>query len=139
MRKKNLGGVYDLLTAEERFQLVLEAAARRDEAEVERLANTSPRYRYTFIRNDLAFAERIGVSTQIALCVCLMLMEILAKLMVIRISQECVALLSRSLVTEFDRGYLRGLGSRLRARLAKRRHGRTVPVERQRRPGSESR
>jgi len=35
-------------------------------------------------------------------------MEASAKLMMIRTSQECAALLSRSLVTEFDQGYLRG-------------------------------
>ena len=108
MRGKNLGGVYDQLRPEERVQLVLEAAARRDETEVERLAGTCPRYRRTSTGNDPAFAERIKASRQITLCVCLMLMEISTKLKLIRISQECVALLSRSLVTEFDRGYLRG-------------------------------
>jgi hypothetical protein len=108
MRKKNLGGLYDLLTSEERFRLVLEAAGRQDEPEVERLAGTCPRYRYTSVRNDPAFAERIRASRQIAFCVCLMLMQILAKLMVIRTSQECVALFARSLVSEFARGYVLG-------------------------------
>ena len=108
MRGKSLGGVYAWLTPEERFQLVLEAAARQDEPEVGRLANTSPRYRYTSVRNDPAFAERIRASRQIAFCTCLMLMQILAKLMVIRTSQECVALFARSLAAEFERGYLRG-------------------------------
>jgi hypothetical protein len=37
-----------------------------------------------------------------------LLAEVSAKLTVIRTIQECVAFLSRSLVTEFDRGYLRG-------------------------------
>ncbi len=108
MRKKNLGGVYDLLAPEERLQLVLEAATRQDQTEVERLAGTCPRYRYTFVRSDPAFTERLQASRQIAICVCLMLMEILAKLTVIRVSQECVALLGRSLVTELDRAYARG-------------------------------
>lgn len=55
-----------------------------------------------------AFTDRIRASRQITLCVCLMLMEILAKLMVIKTSQECEALLSRSLVTEFARGHVLG-------------------------------
>jgi hypothetical protein len=108
MRKTNLGGVYDRLTPEERLQLVLEAAARRDETEVERLANTCQRYRYTFVRNDPAFADRLRASRQITLCVCLMLMEVSAKLMVIRAYQECATLLVGSLASEVDRGFLRG-------------------------------
>jgi hypothetical protein len=108
MKGRNLGGVYDRLTPEERFQLVLEAAARRDETEVERLVNTSPRYKYTFIQNDLAFASCLRACRQITICVCLMLMEILAKLSVIRTYQECVGLLSRSLVIEYERGYRSG-------------------------------
>ena len=70
--------------------------------------STCQRYRYTFIRNDLAFAQRVRASRQIVVCVCLMLMDALTKLMVIRTSQECVALLSKSLVTEFERVYLKG-------------------------------
>ena len=108
MKGKGLGGVYGLLTPGERFQLVLDAAARQDEAEVGRLAGTCPRYRCTSVRNDPAFTDRIRASRQITLCVCLMLMEILAKLMVIKTSQECEALLSRSLVTEFARGHVLG-------------------------------
>ncbi len=111
MRGKNLGGVYDRLTPAERAQLVLEAAARQDETEVERLAGTCPRYRRTSTGNDPAFAERIKASRQITLCVCLVLMEISAKLKLITISQEYMTLLSRSLFTEFDRGYLRGWGA----------------------------
>jgi hypothetical protein len=108
MRSKGLGGVYDRLTPEERFQLVLEAAARRDETEVEKLANTSPRYRYTFVRNDPAFTDRIRAGKQIAVCVCLMLVQNLAKLMVIRTSQDWLAFFVRSLANEFERGYLGG-------------------------------
>ncbi len=108
MKGKGLGGVYGLLTPEERFRLVLEATVRQDETEVGRLTGTCPRYRYTSVRSDPAFTDRIRASRQIAFCVCLMLMEVSAKLMVIRTSQECVDLLSRSLVIEFDRGYLMG-------------------------------
>jgi hypothetical protein len=108
MRRKGLGGVYDRLTPEERFHLLLEAAARRDEMEVERLADTCQRYRYTSTRSDPAFTDRIRASRQITVCVCLMLMEALAKLTAIRTSQECVTLLLRSLITEFDRSFLRG-------------------------------
>ncbi len=108
MKGKGLGGVYGLLRQEERFQLVLQAAARQDEAEVGRLAGTCPRYKYASVRNDPAFTDRIRASRQITFCVCLMLMEVSAKLMVIRTSQECVALLVRSLAAEIERGYLRG-------------------------------
>jgi hypothetical protein len=75
---------------------------------VERLADTCPRYRYISVLNDPAFTDRITASRQISFCVCLMLMEISTKLTVIRTSQECEALLSRSLITTFDRGYLKG-------------------------------
>jgi len=108
MRGKGLGGVYDRLTPEERFQLVLEAAARRDETEVERLASTCQRYRYTLAGYDFAFTDRLRASRQITFNVCLRLTQASAKLMVIRTSQEYLALLVRSLVTEFDRGYLMG-------------------------------
>jgi hypothetical protein len=105
--RKNLGSVYDRLTPEERFQFVLEAAARQDETEVERLANTCQRYRYTSVRNDPAYSDRIQESRKITICVCLLLMEISTKLMLIRTSQQYVTLLSRSLITEFERGYRR--------------------------------
>jgi len=108
MRGRNLGGVYDRLAPEERFQLVVEATARKDEPEVERLAGTCPRYRYTSDMNDPAFANRIKASRQIAFCVCLMLTQMLAKLTVIRAYQECMAILSTSLVNEFDRGFHKG-------------------------------
>ncbi len=108
MRKKNLEGVYDQLRSEERFRLVLEAAARQDQTEVERLAGTCPRYKYTSVRNDPAFADRIQASRQIAFCVCLMLTQMLAKLMVIRTYRECISILSTSLVNEFDRGFHKG-------------------------------
>ena len=108
MRGRNLGGIYDRLTPEERFQLVLEAAARKDEPEVERLTGTCPRYRYTSVRNDLAFADRVRTSRQITISVAMTLMVILAKLTVIRTYQECMAILSTSLVNEFDRGFHKG-------------------------------
>jgi hypothetical protein len=106
--RNNLGSVYNRLTPEERFQLVLEATARQDETEVERLANTCQRYRYTSGRNEPAYSDRIQASRKITICVCLVLMEISAKLMLIRTSQQYVTLLSRSLITEFERGCRRG-------------------------------
>ena len=46
MTRKGLTGLYDQLTAEEQFKLVMAAEARKDRQEVERLVNTCPRHLY---------------------------------------------------------------------------------------------
>lgn len=66
MSKKNgLGKLYDRLTPEERFRLDLEAMARRDAAESERLTRTCPRR--TYVMNDWGFAGRWQLSAELTL------------------------------------------------------------------------
>ena len=51
-----MGKLYDSLTPEERFRLDLEAMARGDRGESERLTRTCPRRNY--VMNDWGFAGR---------------------------------------------------------------------------------
>ena len=46
MKKNGLGKLYDRLTPEERFRLVVEAEVRGDEGESRRLVQSAPRYTY---------------------------------------------------------------------------------------------
>jgi len=59
MRKDGLGKLYDRLTPEERFRLVIEAEIREDERELRWLVDSAPRYTYT--QADLAFREELGL------------------------------------------------------------------------------
>jgi hypothetical protein len=86
--KRGLAGMYDQLTAEERFRLVVEAFAREDEREAEHLTNTCPRQAYKI--NDLAFGERLRASQLISLYVCAELMEALGTLRTIEAYREAV-------------------------------------------------
>jgi hypothetical protein len=103
-----LGRMYDQLTPEERFRLFIEAQARGDETEAQRLAGTCQRYTYTFTCNDLAFADRVRASRRITVDTCLMLMQPLTKLMMARAFTEYSSLLLESLRAESPWGYQKG-------------------------------
>ncbi len=62
---KGLGRLYDRLTPEERFRLDLEAMARGDREESERLTRTCPRK--TYVMNDWGFAGRWSLTTELTL------------------------------------------------------------------------
>ena len=78
MRKDKLGEFYDRLDPDERFRLVLEAAARGDEEEIERLRDTCPRVRYTAI--DIAYSDRISGSLKMTMLICQLLAPSLTKI-----------------------------------------------------------
>ena len=78
------------------------AVSRQDGTEVEKLRNTSPCYSYTSVRYDPASTDRIRANRLITFRDCLMSMEVLGKLTVIMTSQECVAFLVKSFVSEID-------------------------------------
>ena len=80
MRNKGLTQHYDVLTAEERFRLALQAFARQDRAEVDRLDRTCPRKRYTM--SDAAYLDRRELIHTVTLAVCLDLTQYVAKLQV---------------------------------------------------------
>ena len=66
MSKGNgLGKLYDKLTPEERFRLDLEAMARGDREESQRLTRTCPRK--TYVMNDWGFAGRWGLVIELTL------------------------------------------------------------------------
>ena len=78
MRKDKLGEFYDRFDPDERFRLVLEAAARGDEEEIERLRDTCPRVRYTAI--DIAYSDRISGSLKMTMLICQLLAPSLTKI-----------------------------------------------------------
>jgi hypothetical protein len=57
------GKLYECFEPQERFTLTLQALARRDEAEAERLAGSCPRERYT--QRDVRFTGRMDTALHI--------------------------------------------------------------------------
>jgi hypothetical protein len=81
MRKDRLDNLYDRFTPDERFLLTLEALARGDEQEAERLSESCPRRTYTM--NDVAYEDRMSAGPRITMAICLDLAPRLAKLRMI--------------------------------------------------------
>lgn len=79
---------YEILTSHERFALVLEAMARRDDAEADRLEDTCPRFLYR--TEDQAFRDRMRRVYGIASRVCLNMRGGMAELRMARIFREQV-------------------------------------------------
>ena len=71
-----LGRCYWVLTPPERFALSVEAMARGDEAEADRLEDTCIKRTYT--HNDAEFRDRLQRSYTIALLACVNLQKLLA-------------------------------------------------------------
>jgi hypothetical protein len=106
VRKDRLGKLYDRFEPEERFRLTIEALARGDEEEAERLSESCPRRTYTM--NDLAYVARMRAGLQITLAVCLDLAPRLAKLQMIeafRVTQPYARTVWRN---EADSAYFDG-------------------------------
>ncbi len=80
MKGAGLPRLYDVLTPEERFRLMLTARAREDEPEVDRLERTCPSKGYTM--PDATYLDRRELIQPITLAVCLDLTQYLAKLQV---------------------------------------------------------
>lgn len=79
MSKRNgLGKLYDKLTPEERFRLDLEAMARGDREESQRLTRTCPRR--TYVMNDWGFAGRWSLTTELTLRVYARIAQLLERL-----------------------------------------------------------
>jgi hypothetical protein len=92
--------MYDRLTAEERFRLVVEAFAREDEREAERLSTTCPRKAYTM--SDLDFSERLRASELIVSHVYAELMEVLSTLQAIETYREVVETYEKVLFSSLE-------------------------------------
>src|SRR5215218_990956 len=80
--------MYDRLTAQERFRLVVEALAREDEREAERLSSTCPRKAYEM--NDLDFSSRLRASQLISSYVGAELIGMVGALRTIEAHKEAV-------------------------------------------------
>ena len=78
MKGNGLGKLYDKLTPEERFRLDLEAMARGDREESERLTRTCPRQ--TYVMNDWGFAGRWSLTTELTLRVYARIAQLLERL-----------------------------------------------------------
>jgi hypothetical protein len=76
-----LGKLYDRLTPEERFRLDVEAKARGDEKESQRLTDTCPRRSY--VMNDIGFAGRWDGAVQMSMVSLLDMGQNVAKLRVV--------------------------------------------------------
>jgi len=81
MRRKGLGKLYDRFTPEERFRLDVEAMARGDMEESERLRESCPRHTYTM--NDARFSRRRDAARELTMVVLLDLNQHLSKLRMI--------------------------------------------------------
>ncbi|MDP9455592.1 MAG: hypothetical protein CYG60_15430 [Actinobacteria bacterium] len=78
MKGKGLGRLYDRLTPEERFRLDVEAMARGDREESERLTRTCPRRNY--VMNDRGFAGRWQLAIELTLRVYARVAQLLERL-----------------------------------------------------------
>jgi hypothetical protein len=68
VRKDGLGKLYDRLTSEERFRLVVEAEIREDKGESRRLVDSAPLC--TCTQTDPAYTRRVRASHEITWAVC---------------------------------------------------------------------
>jgi hypothetical protein len=90
VKKDSLGKLYDRFSAHERFRLVIEAIARGDEREVQRLRDTCPREMYRM--TELPFRDRITGSMEMTMGVCLDLVPHLAQLKLIEALRKTLPL-----------------------------------------------
>ena len=86
MSKKGLGKLYDRLTPEERFRLDIEAHARGDERESQRLVDSCPIRNYNM--TDWAFSGRWQTATEIVMAVCVDLSQHMSRLNMIDALRE---------------------------------------------------
>jgi hypothetical protein len=88
MKKKDrsLGKLYDRLTLDERVKLVIQAKARRDAEDTQRLTESCPTETYTM--NDIAFGDHISGSWKITMMLCHLLAPSLARLHTIAAVRE---------------------------------------------------
>jgi hypothetical protein len=106
MRKDKLGKFYDRLDPDERFRLVLEAAARGDEEEIKRLRDTCPRETYTAI--DIAFTDRISGSFKITMILCQVLTPSLTELRMLAACRKVLSYATDQCINKARLAYVRG-------------------------------
>jgi hypothetical protein len=106
MRKDGLGKLYDRLTPEERFRLVIEAEVRGDEEESGRLVRSAPRCTYTVAVP--AYTSLVRSSHEVTWAVCLDLLPSLARMRMIAAFREALPLTYNRCIDEALSAYLDG-------------------------------
>jgi hypothetical protein len=106
MRKDKLGEFYDRFDPDERFRLALEAAARGDEEEIERLRDTCPRVRYTAI--DIAYSDRISGSLKMTMLICQLLAPSLTKIRTLAAFRKVLSYAFDHCINTAQLAYVRG-------------------------------
>jgi hypothetical protein len=106
MRKDGLGKLYDRLTPEERFRLVIEAETRGDEGESRKLVGSAPRY--TYEEADPAYTKLARASKDITWAVCFDLLPRLAKMRMARAFAEILPLACEAFTADARASYLSG-------------------------------
>src|ERR671928_762367 len=106
MKKDGLGKLYDRLTPEERFRLVVEAEARSDGRETEWLVRSTPRY--TYEEADPAYTGLARASKDLTWAVCLDLLPRLAKMRMARTFAEILPRVCGAYAKDARTSYLSG-------------------------------
>ena len=106
MRKDGLGKLYDRLTPEERFRLVIEAEVRGDKGEFGRLVQSAPRYTCTMA--DPAYTRLLRASRDVTWAVCLDLYPRLGQVRIVRSFSEALPLTYNACEGEAHLAYLDG-------------------------------
>ncbi|MBA2691490.1 MAG: hypothetical protein H0U65_03220 [Rubrobacter sp.] len=106
VNRNGLGKLYDRLTPEERFRLDVEATARGDDRESEKLVETCPRKAYTAL--DHGFSGRWLASGEISRALCLDLCQHLSRLQMLDALMVSLPTLRVSLVDEAHAAYVDG-------------------------------
>jgi hypothetical protein len=114
MKKDGLTKLYDRLSPEERFKLVIEAIARGDETECRNLVKSCPRVLYEM--NDMAYEDLVRASEKITTLVCLDLAPRLIKLRMLAGFSGVLVSLRNTCLDETHSAYFRGraLGEKAR-------------------------
>lgn len=105
-KDRSLSKLYDRLTPQERFELVIRAKTREDEEDVERLAESCPRKAYNL--KDLAFGDRVSGSLKMTMMLCQLLAPSLANLRTLSALRDVLSCAFDHCVGEARLAYLRG-------------------------------
>jgi hypothetical protein len=106
MRKNGLANLYDRLTPEERFRLVIEAETRGDERESRQLVRSAPRY--TYEQADPAYTDLVKGSKDLTWAVCLDLLPRWGRMQMVSAFSEALPLTYNACENEAIDAYLEG-------------------------------